>query len=182
MRQLRVWQSFPVCKIKGMCTRATTGISVLILYAFSSMESEGVSAYAKTRQKLLYSLLQSMDVLRIQVAYSICSSLRQPSIFSFLLSLLIFISACWNLFIFCKVYTREFEKRPLLKIFSLEEYANYETCAKMFKMHRFQFSHIFRDYLFYFEINEYFHYLFIFLGGGGVKMGGCGGGNIRGFY
>ena len=62
MRQLRDWQSFPVCKIMCMCTRATTGISVLILNAFSSMESEGVSAYAKTRQNLLYSLLQSMNV------------------------------------------------------------------------------------------------------------------------
>ena len=36
--------------------------SVLIPNAFSSMESEGVSAYAKTRQNLLYSLIQSMDV------------------------------------------------------------------------------------------------------------------------
>ena len=62
MRQLRVWQSFLVCKTMCMCTRATTGISVLILNTFSSMESEGVSAYAKTRQNLLYSLLQSMDV------------------------------------------------------------------------------------------------------------------------
>ena len=42
---------------------------------------------------------------RIQVVYSTCSSLRQPSIFSFLLSLLIFFSACWNLFIFCKRLT-----------------------------------------------------------------------------
>ena len=32
-----------------MCTKASTGISVLILNAFSSMEGEGVSAYAKTR-------------------------------------------------------------------------------------------------------------------------------------
>ena len=59
-----VWQSFPVCKIMCMCTRATTGISVLILNAFSSMESEGVSAYAKTRQNLIYSLLQSLNVLK----------------------------------------------------------------------------------------------------------------------
>ena len=33
-----------------MCTRTTTGISVLILNAISSMESEGVSAYVKTPQ------------------------------------------------------------------------------------------------------------------------------------
>ena len=33
-----------------------------ILHAFSSLESEGVSAYAMTRQNLLYSLIQSMDV------------------------------------------------------------------------------------------------------------------------
>ena len=33
-----------------------------ILHAFSSLESEGVSAYAKTRQNLLYSLIQSIDV------------------------------------------------------------------------------------------------------------------------
>ena len=37
-------------------------ISVLIFNAFSSMESEGVSAYTKSRQNLLYSLIQSMDV------------------------------------------------------------------------------------------------------------------------
>ena len=44
-----------------MCTRVSTGISVLILNAFLSMEGEGVSAYVKTRQNLLYSLIQSMD-------------------------------------------------------------------------------------------------------------------------
>ena len=38
------------------------GISVLIFNAFSSMESEGVSAYTKSRQNLLYSLILSMDV------------------------------------------------------------------------------------------------------------------------
>ena len=44
-------------------------------------------------------------------------------------------------------------------------------------MHRFQYLHIFRDYLFYFEINEYFHYLFFLWGGGGwVEDGGGGGG------
>ena len=32
-----------------MCSRASTGISVLILNKFSSMEGEGVSAYAKAR-------------------------------------------------------------------------------------------------------------------------------------
>ena len=42
--------------------KASTGISVLILNAFLSMESEGASAYAKTRQNVFYSLIQSMDV------------------------------------------------------------------------------------------------------------------------
>ena len=93
-----VWQSFPVCKIMCMCTRATTGISVLILNAFSSMESEGVSAYAKTRQNLIYSLLQSLNVLKRGSKWHIQHALHWDS-HRFLF--LFFFSACWNLFIFC---------------------------------------------------------------------------------
>ena len=44
-----------------MCTRASTGISELILNAYSSMEGEGVSAYGKTPQNLPFSRMQSMD-------------------------------------------------------------------------------------------------------------------------
>ena len=51
------FQSAKLC----VCVRGP-GISVLIFNAFSSMESEGVSAYTKSRQNLLYSLIQSMDV------------------------------------------------------------------------------------------------------------------------
>ena len=51
------FQSAKLC----VCVRGPV-ISVLIFNAFSSIESEGVSAYTKSRQNLLYSLIQSMDV------------------------------------------------------------------------------------------------------------------------
>ena len=51
------FQSAKLC----VCVRGSV-ISVLIFNAFSSIESEGVSAYTKSRQNLLYSLIQSMDV------------------------------------------------------------------------------------------------------------------------
>ena len=41
-----------------LCVRGP-GISVLIFNAFSSMESEGVSAYTKSRQNLLYKVWMS---------------------------------------------------------------------------------------------------------------------------
>ena len=50
-------QSAKVC----VCERGPV-ISVLIFNAFSSIESEGVSAYTKFRQNLLYSLIQSMEI------------------------------------------------------------------------------------------------------------------------
>ena len=51
------FQSAKLC----VCVRGPV-ISVLIFNAFLSIESEGVSAYTKSRQNLLYSLIQSMDV------------------------------------------------------------------------------------------------------------------------
>ena len=51
------FQSAKLC----VCVRGPV-ISVLIFNTFSSIENEGVSAYTKSRQNLLYSLIQSMDV------------------------------------------------------------------------------------------------------------------------
>ena len=68
------------------------------------------------------------------MAYSTCSSLRQPSIF-FLSFLHYYFSfrPVEIYYISCKVYTRGFRKRPLLKIFSLKKCAKYEICAKCAK-------------------------------------------------
>ena len=81
----------------SMCTRASTGISVLILNAFSSMVSECVSAYAKTPQNLIYSLtLYTIWMSRREDPSDIFNMLligTAIDFFSFLLSLLIFFSA-----------------------------------------------------------------------------------------
>ena len=106
-----VWQSFPVCKIMCMCTRATTGISVLILNAFSSMESEGVS-HMRRLVRTLSTPFYKWTSRREEVPSGIFNMFfieTAIDFFSFLLFGLL------NLFIFCKVYTREFGKRPLLK-------------------------------------------------------------------
>ena len=61
---------------------------------------------------------------------------------------------------------------------SLEKCAKYETCAKMCKYETCAictgsyFAHFSRLFFFNFEINECFHffYLFFFLGGGGMGV------------
>ena len=78
-----------------------------------------------------------------------------------------------EIYLYFGVYTREFGKRPFLKIFSLKKCAKYETCAECAEYETraictglicFKFSRLFS---FKFKINEYSNIFIFFLGGGG---------------
>ena len=126
------------------------------------------------------------------MAYSTCSSLRQPSIFLFFFHYY-FSFRPVEIYLYFVVYTREFGKRPLLKIFSLKKCAKYETCAKCAEYETCAICTgliccKFFETIFFLKIRdkrifEYFHFFlfFFFLGGGGGLGGwgwGCGGGDI----
>ena len=95
-----------------------------------------------------------------------------------------------EIYLYFVVYTREFGKRPLLKIFSLKKCAKYETCAKCAEYETCAICTgliccKFFEAIFFlrFEINEYLNififFYFFFWGGGGGGWGlGCGGGDI----
>ena len=91
-----------------------------------------------------------------------------------------------EIYLYFVVYTREFGKMPLLKIFSLKKCAKYETCAKCAEYETCAIStgliccKFFETIFFKIRdkrIFEYFHFYFIYFfffwggGGGGVGMG-----------
>ena len=180
MRQLRVWQLVPVRKIMYEGHYRDLVFYTSRIFEPGKRRRVGICDDSSEPSLLPYTKYGCLAE-RIHVVYLTCSSLRQPSIF-FFSSFIIFFSACWNLFIFCKiVYT----KRSLLKTFSLENCAKYKTCAKMCKIWNetcaictgFIFCTFFETIFCNFEINGYFH----FFGGEGV-VGVAVEGDIGRFY
>ena len=85
-----------------------------------------------------------------------------------------------EIYLYFVVYTREFGKRPLLKIFSLKKCAKYETCAKCAEYETCAICTgliccKFFETIFFkkkFEINEYSNiFIFFFFWGGGGGWG-----------
>ena len=95
VRQLRVWQLFPVCKIMYVYEGQyrDLGFYTLSIFEHGKRRSVGICDDSSEPPLLPYTKYGCLAE-RIQVVYSTGSSLSQPSIFSFLLSLLIFFSAC----------------------------------------------------------------------------------------
>ena len=112
------------------------------------------------------------------MAYSTCSSLRQPSIFFFSSFIITFLFGLLKFFIFCSLHPRIREKAFAKKYFVSKNVQNMKPVQNVQNMHRTHMLQIFRDYFFKIRdkrIFEYFHFLW---GGGGGGDGGCGGGDI----
>ena len=172
MRQLRLWLSFPVCKIMRMCTRATTGISVLILTHFRAWKAKScrhMRRLVRTFSTPFYKVWMS----RREDPSGIFNMLFIETAIDFFLFFFhyYFSFRPVEIYLYFVVCTREFGKRPLLKIFSLKKCAKYETCAKCAEYETCAICtgliccNFFETIFFLkFEINEYSN-IFIFFGG-----------------